>query len=69
MAVNVTLVHEARRLTTGANVHRVNGLIAMYLGAESDGALGAEAARQFEAELVEHVRVIRVQRAKQGIYQ
>jgi hypothetical protein len=36
MSVNAALMHEARELTTGANVHKIRGAVAMYRAAADD---------------------------------
>ena len=64
---NVALVHEARRLTTGANVHELTGALAMYrtAAAAADPA-SQEAARRMECDLAAEVKRLRAQRARAG---
>lgn len=61
--MNTTLIREAQLLTTGAEVHRTNGLVAMYRGAAADmSPQGQIAATQFEEALETHVGMLRARR-------
>ena len=66
MAINVSLVYEARRLVTGSNVHKFNGLIRMYEAAAIEDNPASEAAAfGFEKELMFFVEKAR--RLKGGL--
>lgn len=65
--MNVALIHEARRLMTGANVHHLTGLVKMYEGAAAGKDLASQAtAKMLEKELVRFVNKIRGERARAG---
>ena len=65
MSVNASLMHEARELTTGANVHKIRGAVAMYRAAADDPTeAGQRAATEMERDLVLYLARLRSQRAK-----
>ncbi len=65
MPVNASLMHEARELTTGANVHKIRGAVAMYRAAADDPTpQGQKAASEMERDLVRYLARLRAQRAK-----
>jgi hypothetical protein len=65
MPVNASLMHEARELTTGANVHKIRGAVAMYRAAADDPSeAGQKAASDMERELLAYLVRLRTQRAR-----
>ena len=67
MSVNAALMHEARKLTTGANVHKLRGALAMYRAAADDPtAAGQQAASDMERDLLAYLVKLRSQRARGG---
>ena len=65
MPANIGLIHEARRLTTGANVHELNGALAMYQAAAcEDNPASQNAARKMELNLAAYVKRLRSLRAQ-----
>jgi hypothetical protein len=65
MPVNASLMHEARELTTGANVHKIRGAVAMYRAAADDPTpAGQKAASDMERELLAYLVRLRTQRAR-----
>ena len=67
MSVNAALMHEARELTTGANVHKIRGAVAMYRAAVDDPTeAGKKAATEMERDLVAYLARLRAERARAG---
>ena len=65
MSVNAALMHEARELTTGANVHKIRGAVAMYRAAADDPTPQAQqAASDMERDLLVYLARLRAQRAR-----
>ena len=65
MTINAALMHEARELTTGANVHKIRGAVAMYRAAADDPSEASQkAASDMERELLAYLVRLRTQRAR-----
>ena len=62
---DVALIHEARSLTTGANVHQMRGVIAMYETAASEtNPASQRTAGLLERRLRAAVKLLRSRRAQ-----
>lgn len=67
--IDVCLVRDAQRFTTGAHIHKTRELVAMYVGAhmsiaEGDGPGLPDACSQFERALRDHVGELRSKRSQ-----
>ena len=65
MSADVALIHEARSLTTGANVHEMRGLLAMYeTAANEPNPASQRTAQLLERRLRAAVKLLRARRAQ-----
>jgi hypothetical protein len=65
VSVSAALFHEARKLTTGANNHKLTGALAMYRAAADDPTpAGKKAASEMERDLAAYLVKLRSQRAR-----
>ena len=65
MSVSAALFHEARKLTTGANNHKLTGALAMYRAAADDPTeAGKKTASDMERDLLAYLVKLRSQRVR-----